>query len=80
MGQRWSEAGLEGDRVQDTVRLEEERRTAKSPVIHCYGHGRQGLCRTGTVLCSRQTNGEVCEDHHFTVKYLECLDVLVYTS
>ena len=32
-----------GRPVRDTVRLEEERREAKSPVIHCYGHGGQGV-------------------------------------
>ena len=27
--------------MQDTARFEVERRAAKSPVIHCYGHGGQ---------------------------------------
>ena len=29
--------------MRDTVRLEEERRAAKSPVIHCYDHGGHGV-------------------------------------
>ena len=29
--------------MRDTVRLEEERSADKSPVIHCYGHGGQGV-------------------------------------
>ena len=45
-----AEAGLEGDRVRNTVRLEEERRAAKSPVIHCYGHGGRGC--VALELCS----------------------------
>ena len=32
-----------GRPVLDTVRLEEERREGKPPVIHCYGHGGQGI-------------------------------------
>ena len=32
-----------GRPVRDAVRLEEERREAKPPVIHCYGHGGQGV-------------------------------------
>ena len=32
-----------GRPVRDAVRLEEERSEAKPPVIHCYGHGGQGI-------------------------------------
>ena len=46
--------------MRDTVRLDEERRAAKSPVIHCYGHGGQ---RIVLHWCCRQTNGEVYEDN-----------------
>ena len=50
--QSGAEAGLEGDSwVRDTVRFEEERRAAKSPVIHGYGHGGQGDC-VALGLCS----------------------------
>ena len=37
-----AEAGLEGDRCEILWGLK-RRRVAKSPVIHCYGHGGQGV-------------------------------------
>ena len=56
--------------MQDAVRLEEERRAAKSPVIHCYDHRGQGVVlHWGCALQYRHTY--VCEDYHFTAKYLD---------
>ena len=46
-----AEGGLEGDRVLDTVRLEEERRAAEYPVIHCNGPEGQGVV-VALGLCS----------------------------